>query len=120
MEIPKELETYKPVWERISLKDEPKEMTEEDETVWKVIRAAIEKHKGGTVRDDLDEDDLNVREFMYHISKFRKSLKRFDVTTEEFLFILRERSDDLENITPSTAPATPSDLTKASNLSTKF
>ena len=30
MEIPKELETYKPVWERISLKDEPNEMTEED------------------------------------------------------------------------------------------
>ena len=63
----------------------------EDETVWKVIRASIERHKGGTVRDDLDEDDLSVREFMYHISKFRKSLKRFDVTTEEFLFLLRER-----------------------------
>ena len=86
-----------------------------------MIRAAIERHKGCEATDDLDEDDLNVREFMYHISKFRKSLKRFDVTTEEFLFLLRERLDDLENITPSTAPATPSDLKSSNkNISTKF
>ena len=76
-------------------------MTEEDTTVWKVIKGSILKHQGiSEEADDYDEDDINVKYYMYHMSKFRKSLRKFKVTTEEFLWLLRERSDDLEEVTP--------------------
>ena len=45
---------------------------------------------------------MNVKEFIYNVNKFRSSLRKFDVTLEEFLFILRERCDDLENISNPT------------------
>ena len=41
---------------------------------------------------------IDLQEFTYNFSKYRSSLKRFGVTPDEFIFILRQVQDDLDNI----------------------
>ena len=41
---------------------------------------------------------IDLQEFKYNFSKYRSSLRRFGVTPDEFIFILRQVQDDLDNI----------------------
>ena len=86
-------------------------MSEADETVWKVLlstAAKVPDHQNviaeqlEKLNDDFDEG-LDIKEFTINFRKYKGSLRRFGVSAEEFLHILRERQDDLENI-PSAIP----------------
>ena len=34
----------KPIWERISFNDQPQDMSEEDETIWKILLTTVAKY----------------------------------------------------------------------------
>ena len=68
-------------------------MSEEDETVWKVLFSTVAKT---SKKEHVIDEVLDVQTFTYNFSKYKKSLQRFDVSADEFLYILRQMQDELD------------------------
>lgn len=86
------------LFDRLDFSKTPAAMTAEDKIIWRILSTAApqttsEKQDDGIV--DTDEY-ISVLEFTNNYKRYQASFKRFNVTAEEFYFILHQNNKNNE------------------------
>ena len=79
------------LFDRLDFSKTPAAMTPEDKIIWRILSTAAPTQIRSEKPDDgiVDTDEyISVLEFTNNYKRYQASFKRFNVTAEEFYFIL--------------------------------